>query len=289
MSGAYADLWAPAAGRRCSALACGLRALLVALSLGLAATASATITNIDIRRMEETYVVDLTLWVAAPRELAFEVLVDFEHMASWVPQVRESRVLRHEAGRATVEYQGAVRLGFLAIPFTTVREVEFARPYWIRTSQLKGTMKRHESRITFTDEDKGTRLDYHAEMVPGPIAALVTNPQRVELELREHFEAIAAEILRRQEASPRSLRQGQSPSALHHPRHGAAEKATIDTALGSGPSDVRVSSREVCAGISANERTRCSSNTDRSSMVPSGCPRIGRCWSTASTSPRSGR
>jgi len=78
-------------------------------------------------------------------------------------------------------------------------------------------MKRHESRITFADEDKGTRLDYHAEMVPGPIAALVTNPQRVELELREHFEAIAAEILRRQEASPRSLRQGQSPSALHHP------------------------------------------------------------------------
>lgn len=205
MSGANADVRAPAGGRWCCALG-GLRALLVAVALGSAAAAQAAITSLDVRQTDEAYVVDLTLWVAAPRELAFDVLVDFEHMANWVPNLRESQVLRREAGRATVEYQGAVPLGFLEVPFTTVREVEFTRPEWIRTSQLKGTMKRHESRITFTADGKGTRVDYHAEMAPGAIAALVTNPQRVEHELREHFEAIAAEILRRQGASPPPLR-----------------------------------------------------------------------------------
>jgi uncharacterized protein YndB with AHSA1/START domain len=202
MSRSNATSQAHAGGGRSFALACGLRALLIAVALGWAPNGTAAITSIDVRQTEEAYVVDLTMWVPAPRELAFEVLVDFEHMASWVPNVRDSRVLRRDANRATVEYQGVVPFGFLAVPFTTVREIEFLRPDWIRTSQLSGTMKRHESRITFAAEAEGTRLEYHVEMVPGFIAAVVTNRRRVEFELREHFDAIAAEILRRKDAPP---------------------------------------------------------------------------------------
>jgi hypothetical protein len=42
--------------------------------------------------------------------------------------------------------------------------------------------------------------------VPGAMAALVLNKWRVEHELREHFDAIAAEILRRKEAIPTATR-----------------------------------------------------------------------------------
>jgi hypothetical protein len=173
-----------------------------ALGLASAAAAESAVTNIEVRQTEDGYVVDLVMWVAVPRELAFEVLVDFEHMASWVPNVRDSRVLKRETNRATIQYQGVVRYGFLAVPFTTVRELEFTAPVWIHSTQTKGTMKRHESRIHFAAVGAGTRLDYHVEMVPGAMAGLVLNKWRVEHELREHFDAIAAEILRRKEAIP---------------------------------------------------------------------------------------
>lgn len=187
-----------------------VRTMQIAAALALASVAAAesAITSIEVRQTEDGYVVDLVMWVPVPRELAFEVLVDFEHMANWVPNVRNSRILEREADRTTIEYEGVVRYGFLTIPFTTVREVEFAAPAWIHSIQVKGTMKRHESRIDFAAEGTGTRLDYHVAMVPSAIAALVLNKRRVEHELREHFDAIAAEMLRRKDAMPTASQQG---------------------------------------------------------------------------------
>lgn len=176
----------------------------IAAALGLPAAASAesAVTSIEVRQTEDGYIVDLAMWVAVPRELAFEVLVDFEHMASWVPNVRDSRVLKRETNRATIEYEGVVRYGFLTFPFTTVREIEFATPAWIHSKQIGGSMKRQESHIDFAVDGAGTRLAYHVEMVPNAIAAVLLNKRRVEDELREHFDAIAAEILRRKKAIP---------------------------------------------------------------------------------------
>ena len=202
--GSNGDVQVRARPRWFSAFAGWLRAMQIAAALGLASAAAAesAISSIEVRRTEDGYVVDLVMWVAVPRELAFKVLVDFEHMASWVPNVRDSRVLKREANRATIEYEGVVRYGFLTVPFTTVREIEFAAPAWIHSTQIKGTMKRHVSRIDLAAEGTGTRLDYHVEMVPSVIAAAVLSKRRVEQELREHFDAITAELLRQKEAIP---------------------------------------------------------------------------------------
>ena len=138
----------PAGPRWCSALASWRQAVIaVALGLASAAAAQSAIKSIAVHKTEAGYVVDLAMWIPVPRELAFEVLVDFEHMANWVPNLQESRVLKREAKRVTVEYQGVARYGFLAIPFTTVREVEFAAPGSIHSTQIRGNMKHHESQI----------------------------------------------------------------------------------------------------------------------------------------------
>jgi Polyketide cyclase / dehydrase and lipid transport len=194
--------------RGSSALARWRRALQFAAAFALApaAAAQSAVTGVEVRQTQDGYAVDLVMCLAVPRELAFEVLVDFEHMASWVPNVRESRVLEREANRATIEYEGVVRYGILAIPFTTVRRIEFAAPAWIRATQISGSMKRHESRIELAVRGAQTCLDYHVEMVPGTLAAMVLNSRRVELELREHFDAIAAEMLRRNAAPPPASR-----------------------------------------------------------------------------------
>jgi carbon monoxide dehydrogenase subunit G len=188
------------AGRRgTSAFSCWLRAALIAVAFGLASAAAAesAVKSIEIRRTEDGYVVDLVMLAPVPRELAFEVLVDFEHMASWVPNVRESRVLKRDPDRATVEQQGVAHFGLLSFPFTTVREVEFAAPASIHSTQVKGSMKRLESRMSLAPDGAGTRLDYHVEMVPGGAAAVVLSKSFLEHEFREQFDAIIAEMVRR--------------------------------------------------------------------------------------------
>lgn len=181
-------------------LACRLWAAIVAAAMATSAAvfAAPPIRSVEVRASGEGYAVDLVMWVPAPPELAFGVMVDFEHMPDWVPDLREVRVLEREAHRVTVEHRGVVNLGFLAVPFTTRRAIEFDAPRWMHTVQLEGTMRRHESHMHFVAEGAGTRIDYRVEMVPGGLAALVMTERRVESELRAHFEAIAAEIDRRQ-------------------------------------------------------------------------------------------
>ncbi|HET9023887.1 MAG TPA: SRPBCC family protein [Burkholderiaceae bacterium] len=157
--------------------------------------------SIEVQPTGEGYVIDLVMWTPVARELAFEVLIDFEHVASWTPNVRESRVLKRAADRVTVEYKGSVRLGAVTVPFTTVREVEFTAPALIESIQIKGTMKRHTSRISFAAEDAGTRVDYHLEMVPSAVAAGLLSKVRLEQEFRETFDAAASEMLRRKSAA----------------------------------------------------------------------------------------
>lgn len=171
------------------------------VGLGSAVAAESAVRQAEVRRTDDGYVADLVLWVSAPRELVFAVLADFEHMPDWVPNLRQSRVLQREAGRATVEYQGVVRYGVLTVPFATTREITISAPEWIRTTQTKGTMKRHESRMDLVAEGAGTRIDYRVLMVPNALAALVMNERRVATELSEHCEAIAAEIRRRKNAA----------------------------------------------------------------------------------------
>jgi hypothetical protein len=183
-------------------------ALLVvfALATGPAAAGVSAVRSVEVRPTDQGFVVDLVMWAPVRRELAFDVLVDFEHISDWSPNVRESRVISRNGHGATVEYSGHVHLGFVAIPYTTVREVEFTAPAVIETTQIKGTLRRHVSRSVLTNDGAGTRLVYHLEMEPSAISAPLVNKARIEQELRQTFEAAAGEMLRRKAAGTPTVR-----------------------------------------------------------------------------------
>lgn len=188
-----------------------LRGLLLGLAftapgLDLAAAADSAVRSVDVRSTGDGYVVDLVMWTPVARELAFDVLVDFERIANWSPSVRASRVVKREAKGVTVEYSGNVRLGAVTVPFVTVREVEVAAPAVIESTQVRGTMRRHRSRIDLAPEGAGTRLDYHLEMEPSAIVAALLTRSRIEQELRDTFEAAAEEMLRRRPAATAAAR-----------------------------------------------------------------------------------
>jgi ribosome-associated toxin RatA of RatAB toxin-antitoxin module len=190
---------APCARRRFGSVACGMACALVAMALaGSSATAGGSaVKRIEVRPTEQGYTIDLVMWAPVRREVAFDVLVDFEHIPDWSPDVRQSRVLKRDDHSATVEYSGRLRFGILPVPFTTVRDVEFTSPALIETNQVKGTLRRHQSRTVLTTDGAGTRLNYHLEMEPAAVSAALVNKDRVEHQLKDTFEAAAGEMVRR--------------------------------------------------------------------------------------------
>ncbi len=95
--------------------ACAL--LLGGLLGGVVPVLAAVDTQIDVSRSGELYVVDAVMVVPfSPRE-AWDVLTDFDAMASFVPNLEVSRVTSRSGDRLQVEQRGVARWGPLSQTF----------------------------------------------------------------------------------------------------------------------------------------------------------------------------
>ena len=163
---------------------------------GHAATETA-IRSIDIAQDSDAYVANVVMFAPVATDVAWQVLTDFDHMAKWVPNVRESKVIAREPNAVTIEQDGVAKFGILSFSYVSVRHIEPDPPRTIRSTQIKGNMRRLESLMTLAPDGNGTKLVYHLEMVPGALAATVMSKEFLEHELREQFGAIIGEMVRR--------------------------------------------------------------------------------------------
>jgi hypothetical protein len=172
-----------------------LAAFLLADS-GYAATET-PIRSIDIAHDSDAFVANVVMFAPVATDVAWQVLTDFDHMAEWVPNVRESKVIAREPNAVTIEQRGVAKFGITTFPYVSVRHIEPDPPRTIRSTQTRGNMRRLESLMTLAPDGDGTKLVYHLEMVPGVLVATVMSKEFLEHELREQFGAIIAEMVRR--------------------------------------------------------------------------------------------
>ena len=139
------------------------RALLAMLVLvgSASAAADSPIRSIEVAYDGETYVVNAVMFAPVGQAVAWEVLTDFDHVAQWVPNVAESKVLKREDASVTVQQRGVARVGAVSFPYVTERRIELKPPNAIRTVQLKGSLRRVESSIL-----AGARRQGHPDPLP---------------------------------------------------------------------------------------------------------------------------
>ncbi len=171
--------------------------VLALLSPASQAAVESPVRSISVTSVGAVYVCDAVMFAPVPPAVAWEVLIDFEHMAEWVPNVRTSRVLKRESDSATIEQRGTARFGVANFAYTTERRIEMNKPVAIRSTQIKGSLRRVESLMTLEPDGKGTGLNYHLEVVPGLLARAVMSRSFLEHEIAEQFGAIVAEMTRR--------------------------------------------------------------------------------------------
>jgi len=179
--------------RACLTVGLALAASLFAAS----ASAESPVRSIDVTFDGDTYIANTRMYAPVPPALAWEVLTDFTHMSSFVPNVIESHILTPGDKKFTIEQKGNAKFGGLSIPYTSQREIVVNPQATILSTQVKGSMKRQQSLMTVVAEGDGTRLQYHLEIVPSFIASKAMSPEFLKHEIDEQFTAIVGEMIKR--------------------------------------------------------------------------------------------
>jgi carbon monoxide dehydrogenase subunit G len=170
---------------------------LAAFAIAASAAAQSPVRNIDVAYDGETYVVKARMFAPVPQATAWDVLTDFANMAKWVPNVRESIIVKPGDKQMTIEQRGTAKFGGLSFSYTSLREIVLNPQTTIQATQIKGSMKRQQSLMTVGAEGDGTRLQYQLELVPSLLASAVVSQDFLKHEIEEQFTAIVGEMVRR--------------------------------------------------------------------------------------------
>lgn len=162
-----------------------------------ATAAESPVRSIDVTRDGDAYVLKADMVAPVPPALAWEVLTDFPNMARWVPSVNDSHILKPGDTKFTVEQRGTAKFGALKFDYTSVREIELNPQTTIRSTQLKGSMKKQQSLMKLSAEGNGTLMQYQLELVPSFFASAVISEDLLKQEISEQFTAIVGEMVRR--------------------------------------------------------------------------------------------
>lgn len=153
--------------------------------------------DVRVERSGDSFTVDVVMHAPVVPALAWAVLTDFERMAEFVPNLTHSQILARSEGTLRVRQKGIARYGPFSSNFDSTREIQLMPPREIRAHGIGGNIKRMDSRMRLEPEGDGTRLDYHAEVLPDFWLPPLLGPSFVQHETAEQFSAMINEMLRR--------------------------------------------------------------------------------------------
>jgi len=170
--------------------------LIAAVSLACHAEPSVDVT---VRSVGDAFIIDAVIEAPVTREIAWDVLTDFDHMADIVTNLKSSRVLRRDGNDLLVAQEGTARYGPLSYSFQSEREIRLEPMTRILAHGTAGTAKRMEteSRLVAMPEAGAIRVEYHAEIVPDSFLARTFGAPAVRHEVQEQFLQMLEEMKRR--------------------------------------------------------------------------------------------
>ncbi|MCS6786032.1 MAG: SRPBCC family protein [Thiobacillaceae bacterium] len=176
-------------------------ALVLALGLAggaLAAEDPAEPVAVAVVKENGHYQLSAEFRVPVSLRTAWAVLTDFEHMAEFLPGVKESHVIAHSGNQLTVQQKGESPTGLIPVEYETLRLIEL-RPYQsIRSRTLKGNLGSVEGETRLTAEGRNlTLVQYTATAHPDSALAGLVPSSLLKDGLKAQFQAMRAEMLRR--------------------------------------------------------------------------------------------
>jgi carbon monoxide dehydrogenase subunit G len=156
---------------------------------------------VKVKTTGENVIVDVTFAVPATRQEVWDVLTDFDHMSNFVSNLKESKVVHvSSGGMLTIFQRGSATYGPVSYSFESTREITLVPFHKIRTRLISGNMRKMEGTTHLIDEGGQTRVTHHTDSIPEVWFPLVVGQVFIEHEMREQFNEMRNEIIRRKRA-----------------------------------------------------------------------------------------
>ena len=156
--------------------------------------------EVQVNMVGENIIIDLNFAVQATRQEVWDVLTDFDGMADFVSNLKESRVVSVSEDKFTIFQRGAATYGPVSFPFESTREVRLAPYHKIRTQLISGNMRKLEGTTYLIDEGGQTRVVHRTDAIPKGWIPEAVGKVFIENEMREQFNDMRNEIIKRKRA-----------------------------------------------------------------------------------------
>ncbi len=161
-------------------------------------TGHAGVGEVGLERHGDDLVLDAQADVAASREIAWAVLIDYDHLARFIPDMTKSQAVdRHDA---VVHVRQEGHTGFVPVQrdFWLLLEVRETPQTRIDMKRVDGTFTRFEASYAIQDAPRGgVHIVYHASFDPAMPVPDWLGLGYVRGTARERFEAVIKEMQRR--------------------------------------------------------------------------------------------
>jgi Polyketide cyclase / dehydrase and lipid transport len=152
---------------------------------------------VEVHKNGPEVVVRVDCPVRAPRAVVWEVLTDYEHMASFVTNLTVSELRARDGDTLHVFQRGSAARGPFSFSFENLREIHLVPQQEIRSRLISGTLKASEFTTRVTDDGNEVHILNSGHFIPDVWVPPVIGPAVIEAETRKQFEEIRTEIRRR--------------------------------------------------------------------------------------------
>lgn len=173
----------------------------LALALTWIAFAAAAEVTVEVVRQEKAFQIEAKLLVAVGQRVAWQVLTDYDKLASFVPGMRSSRIVSAPGEPLLLEQKGESGFLLLKVPIEVVSRVDEAPLTTIRFRSVGGNLTSQTGEWALERHDHATWVRYRANIAPGFPLPPIIGPAIVGREVRVMVESVAREMLRRAAAA----------------------------------------------------------------------------------------
>ncbi|NHQ88477.1 hypothetical protein HA050_20460 [Iodobacter sp. HSC-16F04] len=166
------------------------------LALLLSSIAAAGEVRVDARKDAELVKIDAEFTVPVSKEQAWQVMVDFEHMPQFLPQLISSHIVGQSGNRLRVSQVLSVPLSLFSYHYESVRDIDLKPLSEIRATSVGGS-ETYKSVALLKPAPGQTMISYHAEWQPQSslLAGFALDTMRDQV--RQQFTAMQQEMLKR--------------------------------------------------------------------------------------------
>lgn len=171
-------------------------AVLLAL-FGAAALGSEQKVAVAVESSGEVFIVDASMDVGVSQEIAWDVMTDFNHMATILGNLTSSKVVSCDGNIWIIQQEGSAKFGLFTFPFKSRREVRLEPIKRILARNLSGTLKRMDDEATIVPMGHGVRIKYRVEIVVDSLLLQLFGLPFFRHGAEEQFLEMAQEMTRR--------------------------------------------------------------------------------------------